>query len=164
MSSNATGTTGAKVFEDEVKASMRGDLSFKVTSTATGTHKWVYASKSVNAAGALLAATNDYMADGTVLSTSDTAKWIAIKHTGTSDGSTVTTDGVNIALTTLTIDFNDVGAIFIEPGEMVILKAPFTTLATIGAVSVTVVNGMPTADSGSAVVVKIAALLDDLGG
>ena len=45
---------------------------------------------------------------------------------------------------------------------MVILKAPITTINTIGAVSVTVVNGMPTADTSAAVVVKIAALLDDL--
>ena len=162
MADNATASLSASIFETEVKAGMRGNLDFAKSSTATGNHKWVYASKSVTTTGALLAATNDYMADGAILSTSDTAKWIAIKHTGTSDGTTATTDGVSILLTSLTVAWNTVGTISLEPGEMVILKAPITTINTIGAVSVTVVNGMPTADTSAAVVVKIAALLDDL--
>ena len=163
MSSNATGTTSARIFESEIKASLRGDLNFDTTSTATGSHKWLYASASVNSAGALLSATNDYMADGVAAATGDIPKWIAIKHTGTSDGSTVTTDGVNILLTSLTVAWDTVGTIFLEPGEMVILKAPKTTINTIGAVSVTVVSGMPTADSSSAVLLKVAALMDDVG-
>ena len=53
--------------------------------------------------------------------------------------------------------------IFLAPGEMIILKAPFTTINTIGAVSVTITNGMPAANSSSAVLLKVAALLDDIG-
>ena len=163
MSNNATATLGAKIFESEVKASLRGDLIFEKASTATGSHKWIYASVSVNATGALLDTDNDYMEEGEAAATGDIAKWIAIKHTGTSDGTNTTSDGVNILLTNTTVNYNTVGGIFLGPGEMVILKAPFTTINTIGAVSVTIVNGMPGANSGSAVLVKVAALMDDVG-
>ena len=73
------------------------------------------------------------------------------------------TDGVNILLTNTTVAYNTVGSIFIDAGEMVILKLPATTINTIGAVSVTVTNGMPSADSSSAVLVKVATLMDDVG-
>lgn len=163
MSDNATASLSGSIFESEVKAGMRGNLDFSTSSTATGSHKWMYASKSVTTTGALLGTGNDYMSDGVAAATGDITKWIAIKHTGTSDGTTATTDGVNILLTSTTVAWNTVGTIFLEPGEMVILKAPKTTINTIGAVSVTVVNGMPTADTSAAVLVKVAALLDDVG-
>ena len=110
------------------------------------------------------------MSDGVAAATGDIPKWIAIKHTGTSDGTTTTTDGVMILLTmgsgsdeTAAAAYNTPGCMLIEPGEMQILKLPATTIATIAGVSVTMTNGKPTADSSSAVVVKIAALMDDVG-
>tara|TARA_X000001388_G_scaffold77513_1_gene78690 strand:+ start:641 stop:1132 length:492 start_codon:yes stop_codon:yes gene_type:complete len=163
MSDNATANISASIFESEIKAAMRGNLDFNKASTATGSHKWLYASVSVNSTGALLGTGNDYMADGVAAATGDIPKFIAIKNTGTTNGSTATTDGVNILLTNTTVAYNTVGSIFIDAGEMVILKLPATTINTIGAVSVTVTNGMPSADSSSAVLVKVATLMDDVG-
>tara|TARA_R100000234_G_C4976281_1_gene168608 strand:- start:353 stop:844 length:492 start_codon:yes stop_codon:yes gene_type:complete len=163
MSSDAIGTTSASVFEDEVKAAMRGDYIFKSSSAATGSHKWLFSSAQINANAAILGTANDYMSDGVAAATGDIAKWIAIKNTGTTDGETVTTDGIVVLPTNTTVAYNTVGGIFVAPGEMAVLKMPFTTINTIGAVSVSIVNGMPTADSSNPVLVKIAALMDDVG-
>ena len=163
MSNDATATLSASLFEEEIKAAMRGDYNFKTSYTATGSHKWVFPSKSVTTTAALMTTANDYMGDGVAMATGDLAKWIAIKNTGTSDGSTVTSDGIVILPTSTTVAYNTVGGIFIAAGEMVILKMPSTTINTIGAVSVTVTNGIPTADTSNAVLVKVAALMDDIG-
>lgn len=170
MSDNATANISASIFESEVKAAMRGNLDFNKTSTATGSHKWLYASVSVNSSAVLLGTGNDYMSDGVAAATGDIPKFIAIKNTGTTNGSTATTDGVMILLTmgsgsdeTAAAAYNTPGCMLIEPGEMQILKLPATTIATIAAVSVTMTNGMPSADSSSAVLVKVAALMDDVG-
>ena len=71
--------------------------------------KWIYknvtignASQPIFDSDSVAGAKDTYFGNSTrEIASGDKIKWIAIKHTGTSDGSTVTTDGVNILLTSL---------------------------------------------------------------
>ena len=98
----------------------------------------------------------------TVVAAGDIIRWIAVKHTGTTDGSTATSSGVVLALEG-SAAYNNTDGIFIDSGEMVCFKTAATTTDTVSAISVTVTNGAPVSPSSPGdVVVQIAAILDDV--
>jgi hypothetical protein len=149
----------SSIFPDDVKSALNGNLGFDVATIATGTHKWVYCTKAITTSAAIFTDSNDYF-DGAACHDNDIAKYVVIKHTGTSDGEAITKAGLMIGLDG-TNDYNTADNIFLEPGEMITLKLPFTTINNLKAVAVTITNGKPAVVAGT-VQLTAAAILDDV--
>lgn len=160
MADKAVGHVSSSIFEDAVKSGLSGSLVFDAATLATGAHKWAYVRKVMEANANIFDTTEDYMNDGVALAAGDICKYVAIKHSGTSDGTNTTSSGLMISLAGAATH-NDADGIFLEPGEMIVLKLPFTTIDNLHAVAVTITNGKPSADAG-AVQVIAAGLLDDV--
>jgi hypothetical protein len=157
MADKATGSSSASIFLDEIKSAMSGSFNYE---PADSTQKWVFAEVSVNSDAALLGTGNDYLGAGTAVATGDKYYWVAIKNISSSK-----TDGVGINLdggdsTSIT----DATSLYLAGGEMVILKAPNTTVANlhVGSVTMDGTYGYPSATNSSAVTVQVAAILDDV--
>jgi len=167
MADKATANISASILSDLNKGSMSGNINYEPNS---GDY-WIYKEIIIDASsGALLQAGIEYQgairADGTELTTAtgDFVKWIAIKHTGTTNGTTSTLEGVVVSLAALADgDYNEVEGIFIDSGDIWVGKLPATTLNTIGAGTVTVTNGTPTAVGTGDVLVQVAAIITDAG-
>ena len=167
MADKATGNISASVGSDFAKKTMGGTLSYEPANVGD---KWIYLETIVDSTTALLIqAAAEYNtrygasdAAETVTATGDIVRWIALKHTGTTDGSTTTTDGVVFSLEGAAA-YDNTDGIFIDTGEMVCFKTAATTLNTLSAITVTVTNGAP-ASGGSPdnVLLQVAAILDDV--
>ena len=168
MADKATASISAAVMSDFAKKAMGGNLSYTPADTGD---KWIYLETIVDAtSAALVQAGVQYQeryvrTDGTetVTATGDIVRWMAIKHTGTSDGSTATSSGIVISLDASgNAAYGEEEGFFIDSGEVFCFKTPACTLNTIGAISVTVTNGIPASPSSPGdVLVQIAAILDD---
>ena len=132
--------------------------------------KWIYLETIVDATSSLLIqAGGEYNKRygrtdeaETVTATGDIVRWLAVKHTGTTDGSETTTAGVVLSLEG-DAAYDNTDSIFISTGELVVFKTAACTLNTLSACSVTVTNGIPASPSSPGdVVVQIAAILDDV--
>jgi len=166
MADKATASLSALILSDLNKGSMSGNLNYEPT---TGDY-WIYKEIIVDASSAaLLQAGIEYegtiRADGTelVTATGDKVKWIAIKHTGTTDGTTATSEGIVVSLAAAADgDYNEVEGVFIDSGDLWVGKLPATTLNTIGAGTVVVTNGSPSAVGTGDVLVQVAAIITDV--
>ena len=167
MADKATGSISASVGSDFAKKAMSGNLSYTPANVGD---KWIYLETIVDSTSALLIQANaEYStrygasdAAETITATGDIVRWIALKHTGTTDGSTATTDGVVFSLEDAAA-YDNTDGIFIDSGEVVCFKTAATTLNTLSAISVTVTSGAPASPSSPGdVVVQIAAILDDV--
>ena len=166
MADKATGNISASVGSDFAKKTMGGTLSYEPANVGD---KWIYLETIVDSTSALLIqAGAEYStrygktdAAETITATGDIVRWIAVKHTGTTDGSTSTADGVVLSLED-SAAYNNTDGIFIDTGEVVCFKTAATTLNTLAAITVTVTNGAP-ASGGSPddVLLQVAAILDD---
>ena len=170
MANNGTGTLEAAFMNDLSRMSMSGTLSY---TPADANDKWIYLETIVDAGSvALISAGKQYAeryirADDlseTETATGDIVRWMCIKHTGTTDGSTATSSGIVVSLDASgNAAHGEEEGFFIDSGETFCFKTPACTLNTIGAISVTVSNGAPTtASSPGDVLVQIAAILDDV--
>ena len=169
MADKATGSISTSVMSDFAKMSMSGNLNYTPADTGD---KWIYLETIVDGtSAALVQAGVQYQeryvrTDGTetLTATGDIVRWMCIKHTGTTDGSTTTADGVVVSLAaTGNAAFNEVEGFFIDSGEMFCFKTPACTLKTIGIITVTVTNGARvTGGSPDDVLVQVAAILDDV--
>ena len=102
--------------------------------------------------------------DGAELITdsADQLRWLAIKNTGTTDGSTTTTEGVVISLNGDAAAYNEVEGIYIGAGELWVCKFPaVTTLATPHIATVAVTSDVPSG-TGSDVMCIVAAIIDNV--
>ena len=103
MADKAIGNLSVSVGSDFSKQNIGGQLSYE---PADAGDKWIYLETIVDSTTALLIqAAAEYNtrygasdAAETVTATGDIVRWIAVKHTGTTDGSTATTDGVVLSL------------------------------------------------------------------
>ena len=169
MADKATGSISTSVMSDFAKMSMSGNLNYTPADTGD---KWIYLETIVDGtSAALVQAGVQYQeryvrTDGTetLTATGDIVRWMCIKHTGTTDGSTATSSGIVVSLDgTSASAFGEKEGIFLDSGDSICFKTPACTLNTIGVISVTVTNGAPvTADSPGDVLVQIAAILDDV--
>ena len=167
MANKATATISASILSDLNKGSMSGNINYEPNAS----DYWIYKEIIVDAtSAALLQAGIEYegsiRADGTELTTAtgDKVKWIAIKHTGTTNGTTATSEGVVVSLAAAADgDYDEVEGIFIDSGDFWVGKLPATTLNTIGAGTVTVTNGTPSAVGTGDVLVQVAAIITDVG-
>ena len=167
MADKATGSISASIGSDFSKQSIGGNLSYTPANVGD---KWIYLETKVDDTSSLLIqAGAEYdtrygLTDAaeTITATGDIVRWICVKHTGTTDGSTATSSGVVLSLEGAAA-YDNTDGIFIDSGEIVTFKTAATTLNTLSAISVTVTSGAPaTASSPGIVLVQVAAILDDV--
>ena len=167
MANKAFGNLQTKILTDLNKSNMSGTLSYE---PADSSEKWIYREVIVDASSAALIQPGiqyeeNIRADGgeTVTATGDVVRWIAIKHTGTTDGTTATSEGIVVSLAAAADgDYNEVEGIFIDSGDFWVGKLPATTLNTIGAGTVVVANGSPSEVGTGDALVQVAAVIHDI--
>ncbi len=166
MADKALGSLSASVFMDDLRSSLTGGLSYEPDNA---NDKWIYSEHSVTATGTVNMITIGEMFLGTATPcvAGDKIKWIAIKHTGTSDGGTTVdrTKAILVTHTGATPVYNgstSTAGILIEPNELFIAKLPQTTIQDLHAIVVNYSSsGTITVNTGT-VKVQIAALVDDV--
>tara|TARA_R100000808_G_scaffold8593_2_gene24319 strand:+ start:12629 stop:13129 length:501 start_codon:yes stop_codon:yes gene_type:complete len=165
MADKATGSISASVLSDISKMSISGNLSYE---PADSGDKWVYTERLISAASEpLLPTSQPYIdqyaatAGQDTVASGDHYRWLCIKHTGTTDGSTATSEGVVLSLAGDNAAYNEVEGIFIDSGDTWVGKFPLTTQADVYAITVTVANGAPSsAGSGNALCI-VTAIMND---
>ena len=166
MADKATGNISTSIGSDFAKQALAGGLNY---TPADAGDKWIYLETIVDGTTSLLIqAGAEYNKRygrtdeaETVTATGDIVRWIAVKHTGTKDGSATTDEGIVLSLEGAAA-FNNTDGIFINSGEMVSFKTAATTLNTLSAISVNVTSGAPSSNGDADVLVQIAAILDDV--
>ena len=170
MANKGTASVSASVLNDVSKMSIGGTMTY---SPADSGDKWIYFEVIADASStALVQAGIQYhekyvLTDGTetATATGDIVRFMVIKNTGTTDGSTTTTSGVVVSLAgTSAAAHNEAEGFFLDAGDCMAFKTPACTLNTIGVITTAVTNGAP-ASGGSPgdVVLQVAAILDDVG-
>lgn len=166
MADKATGGLSASIFLDEVKSAINGVSNYEPASAiaASSGQGWVFAEVSVGVAvdADLLGTGNDYMGGISDVATGDKYKWLAVKNL-----STTATEGVALSLDANASNaYNDVDAITIGAGEMVILKLGEALVSGVHARAVTMdgTYGYSTANASSGTVTcHVAAILENIG-
>ena len=167
MANKAIASINVEVLPDDMRFNIVGENNFDIVNeiTASSGDGWVYGTKPISTSSIdLIEATDDYIKtdfDG-VVNTSDKIPWIAIKHTGTKEGYSPTNNGLCIAPNE-TAAHTLTNGIYLEPGELIILKLPNCTVADLHCITVTMSNGKPTAVGSTDVYVKFAAILQNVG-
>ena len=115
MADKGVGHISTSIFPDEIKSALSGNLTFDVAINAEGVHKWVYCTKAITSTAAIFTTANDYF-DGVAVADTDIAKYIAIKHSGTSDGSNTTSAGLMLSINGEAAAYNDDDGIFLDQG------------------------------------------------
>ena len=167
MANKAIGSVSASILNDLSKMNLGGDLSF---TPRDANDLWFYSEQIFDATSDfLIKAGMQYMerahrGDGIELEThaNDQLRWLAVKNTGTTDGSTSTTDGVVISLNGDAAAFDEVEGIYVGAGELWCCKFPSaTTLATPHVATVAVTSDVPSG-TGSDVMCIVAAIIDNV--
>ena len=121
MANNATASLSASILNDLAKNTLGGDMSF---TPRDANDLWFYGEMIYDATSDPLIkdgmqyTERAHRGDGTELITdsADQLRWLAIKNTGTTDGSTATTEGVVISLNGDAAAYNEVEGIYIGAG------------------------------------------------
>ena len=167
MADKAIASISASIGSDFAKQAIGGNLNY---TPADAGDKWVYLETIIDGTTSLLIqAGAEYNKRygrtdeaETATATGDIVRWLCVKNTGTTDGSTSTSSGIVLSLEGAAA-YNNTDGIFIDSGELVCFKTAATTLNTLSAISVTVTSGAPASPSSPGdVVVQIAAILDDV--
>ena len=159
----------AQVLPDSIKKQFT-NCNVSIT-PATANEKWYYkdtivaSGSSVNLIKGVFIGLNAGTPVGDAQATianGDKVRFIFIKHTGTTDGTTSTTESVVICLDGDTAAYNLADGIEIGPGEAFWMKCPNTTVDNLHVA--TVDSNMN--DGGSAgeddILLRVAALIDDV--
>ena len=168
MANDAKIFMSATILPDSIQKQLTG-LSVTVT-PATANEKWYYKDTIVSNSstnlikGSFLGANAGVAisAAPVAISNSDKVRFLFIKNTGTTDGTTSTTEAITICLDGGTAAYNLGDGIEIGPGEVFFCKCPNTTVDDIHAITVdTNMNDAGSAGEGN-VLCNIAALIDDV--
>ena len=165
MANNGLGSITATILPDEVKATLTGACNY----TPDTGEKWVYKQASITnvADTAIFGITDEFfgnVAAADQVATADIVKWIAIKHTGTTNGTISTTEGIQLTNTNGTVTHNGTGAnsgILIEPNDLFVAKFNGTTIADLQARTVALTGQTPSADGSSNVLVYVAIIIEE---
>ena len=163
MADNASVTLSATILPEEIAKTISGAMTvapddandkwyFKITNVPhnTGTADLI--------SGAFISEETMGTAHDTV-HTADKVKFIFIKHTGTTDGTTATTESLLISIDAGTAIHSLVAGIVLRAGESWFGRLPNTTVADIHAISTnTAVSGV---GSGNVQCI-VSALIDDV--
>ena len=133
MANDAKGNTSVSILNDLSKMNLSGNLSF---TPRDANDLWFYSEQIFDATSdPLIKAGMQYRerahrGDGIELEThaNDQLRWLAVKNTGTTDGSTATTEGVVLAPSEFSITFGFFPSI-IATQEFVVPKSIPITLA-----------------------------------
>ena len=167
MANNATASLSASILNDLAKNTLGGDMSF---TPRDANDLWFYGEMIYDATSDPLIkdgmqyAERAHRGDGAELITdsADQLRWLAVKNTGTTDGSTTTTEGVVISLNGDAAAYDEVEGIYIGAGELWVCKFPsVTTLATPHIATVAVTSDVPSG-TGSDVMCIVAAIIDNV--
>ena len=167
MANNAIGSLTASIMNDLSRKSLGGNMSFV---PRDANDLWFYREIIFDATSDPLIkdgmqyTERAHRGDGTELITdsADQLRWLAVKNTGTTDGTTTTTEGLVISLNGDAAAYNEVEGIYIGSGEIWICKFPaVTTLATPHACTVAVTSDVPSG-TGSDVMCIVAAIIDNV--
>ena len=166
MADAATMTIKAVLLPDEIQATLK-DLTFSYT-PANADDKWFYAIINVphtggsvdlirgkflaESAGVAISAENDD------ITTSDKVKFLFIKNSGTTDGSSATDESLMLVLDGSTVAHGSTNAIEISSGDSWFAKLPNTTVGDLHAISA---DPDQTAGGGNVQCI-VAAILDDV--
>ena len=166
MADDATMTIKAVLLPDEIQATLK-DLTFSYT-PANSSEKWFYGIVNVphNTGGVDLItgkflAASAGVATGTAnadITTSDKVKFLFIKNTGTTDGSTSTDESVMLVQDGSTVAHGSTNAIEISSGHSWFAKMPNTTVGDLHAISA---DPDQTVGGGNVQCI-VAAILDDV--
>ena len=165
MADAATMTIKAVLLPDEIQKTLK-DLTFAYT-PADATEKWFYGLINVrhNSSRDLIegeflsnSAGIDTGASTASISTSDKIKFLFIKNTGTTDGSSTTDESVMLVLDGSTVAHSSTNAIVIDAGESWYAKLPNTTVADLHCISADPDQTV----GGGHVQCIVAAIIDDI--
>ena len=167
MADKGTANISASILSDISKMSAGGNLTYE---PADSGDKWVYSERQIGTASEpLLPLLQPYIdiysntGAQTTVASGDCYRWLLVKNTGTTDGTTKSKEGVVLSLAGDAAAYNEVEGVFIGPGEVWVGKFPSaTTQAHIYAISVTIVNGVPSTVGAGTVLCIIAAVMDDV--
>ena len=138
MADKALASISATALPDEIKARFAGSLNY---TPGTG-EKWYFKQTTVGSTSADLISTTAYMGEnsGTSVASGDKIKWIAIKHTGTTNGTTKTTDGILFTHTGGTVIHSgttSTSGVLLAPNEIAVVRLSGTTQADLNACTCT---------------------------
>ena len=169
MSDKAIANTNVEILLDNIKSNMTGSLNYDITTAlaASSGEGWIYAEKDVTTTSAsLLATTEDYLGSVTGAGTAhgnDKINWIAIKHTGTVNGTIPTNNGVMLSADNATVVYTTADGIYLSPNELIVLKLPNTIVTNFTCITVSENgSGLPTAAGTTNARVLIAAILTNV--
>ena len=165
MANDATIGVSSQILPDYISKVMNG--SFTYTPNADGSEKWIYKTTNVSNSSAVLIDTGGHAfispaatgARSGDVAAADIVRFIYIIHTGTSDGSSGTTEGVMLTLDEGTSAYDVVDGIWIPNGTHWYGRIPNVRADHIIARSVA--NDLSGNGSGS-VQVQVYAIIDDL--
>ena len=167
MADKASGGISVKVLKDESKVRFKGELNYE---TADSSEKWVYKVDSVPTSPAVILSTSDEFYGQTAtdaLSGSDKVLWIAVKHSGTSDGTNATTLGVMINFSgtnPLHGGTNDAQTnnMLIGPNELFVFRPNGTLVEDIKVGTVKLTGNKATGIGTGTVEIYVSAIIDDV--
>ena len=171
MSDKARTEINTAVLLDNIKTNLSGGYDFDILTkiAASSGSGWIYEERQVviTASTDLITTAMDYIPkegiDETVAA-GDKIQWIAIKHTGTIDGTIPTNNGVMLCTDAGTAAYDVADGIYLGPNELITLKCPNTVQTDLHARSVAENGyGLPNAAGTTSVMVRIAAILENVG-
>ena len=157
----AVSTISTQVLPKSIRASISGRNSFVPLSNS---YKWVYGEVTASSSTIdLFSSSMTFMGTTTKLTTTDKILWLGLKHTGTIDGTSKTSDGILIALdNNNSLAYNTGDAMFIDSKEMLVSKFPNTTVGDLTIISTAVLSGLPASSTPGNVKVIVAAMIQDV--
>ena len=166
MADKGIASVSASVLSDISKMSIGSTMSYEPVDSGD---KWVYTERLINTASEpLLPTTQPYIDQyantgaQTTVASGDFYRFLVVKNTGTTDGSTASTEGVVISLNGDAAAYGEVEGIYVGAGELWVCKFPAnTTLATPHACTVAVTSDVPSG-TGSDVMCIVAAIIDNV--
>tara|TARA_R100001244_G_scaffold72487_1_gene58529 strand:+ start:1250 stop:1753 length:504 start_codon:yes stop_codon:yes gene_type:complete len=167
MADKGVVSVSASVLSDISKMSIGSTMSYEPVDSGD---KWVYTERVLNnASEPLLPTTQPYIDQytntgaQTTVASGDKYRLLVVKNTGTTDGSTSTTEGVVISLDADNAAYGEAEGVFIDAGDTWVSKFPATTQADVYAITVAVTSGAPSGAAGTdGVLCIIAAIMDDV--
>jgi hypothetical protein len=159
MADDATVTIKAVILPDGIQQTLK-DLTCSYT-PADANDKWFYKLVSVvHTSNTTDLISGNYIESGyETISTSDKVRFLFIKNTGTTDGTTTSDESILLSLSGATVGYASVDTIEIGSGESWFAKLPNITVGNIHARAA---DAGATSDGEASVQCVVAAILDDV--